>query len=68
MATPKDLTFGANQRSGVQVVYTKSRRALSVRGWYDGFVGIEGGEVSLATFLNRLGITAQDCARALTDA
>ena len=46
--------------SGIRVSYTKSRRALELSGWFDHFVGIEGGEVGLAEFLSALGVSDRD--------
>jgi len=56
----------AGDRSGIEVVYVKSRRLIRVSGWYDSFVGIDGFEKSLADFLTELGITESDVHRALT--
>lgn len=51
--------------SGITITYTKSRRCIYASGYYDIFVGIEGGEISLADFLMGLGITLSDCKKAL---
>jgi hypothetical protein len=50
--------------SGICVTYTKSRRVLPFGGWYDGMVGIEGGEMTLAEFFRSLKTPRKDCERA----
>ena len=50
---------------GISVRYVKSRRVLLIGGWFDGSVGIEGGEVPLSEFLKGLDITRLDCLAAL---
>lgn len=51
-------------RSGIDVNYVKSRKMVYISGWYDGIVGIEGGEFTLQEFFNKLGITEKDCREA----
>ncbi|MDO8670188.1 MAG: hypothetical protein Q7O66_02015 [Dehalococcoidia bacterium] len=48
------------EHSGMEITYTKSRRVLYIGGWYDDFVGIQGEEISLADFFERLGITRKE--------
>jgi hypothetical protein len=40
-------------RSGIRIDVNKGRRTLSIGGWYDTYVGIESGEISLDE-INRL--------------
>lgn len=42
--------------SGVDITYIKSRKILSIGGWYDGGVGIENVEIPLSEFCKLLGI------------
>jgi len=63
----RTLFVNRGPRVGIDIRYVKSRRVLQIGGWYDSIVGIEGGEVALGEFLRGLGITAQDCAKALKD-
>lgn len=44
------------QSSGIQVEYIKSRDVLNISGFYDNFVGIEGTEISVKDFCDKLGI------------
>lgn len=37
-----------SDRSGIQLTLNKSRGTISLFGWYDSFVGIEGGEIALS--------------------
>ncbi len=53
------IIFGS-ERSGIEITYTKTRKSLYVFGWYDTCTGIEGGEISLEHFLDRLGIPTKD--------
>ncbi len=56
---PEDAT-----RSGVDITYIKGSQELRIGGWYDGMVGISGGEISLKDFFQKLGITEQCCQKA----
>lgn len=58
---------GANPQygSGISLTYYTTLREVEIAGWYDSFVGIEGERMPLGAFLARLGITLQDCERAL---
>ena len=51
--------------SGIEIAYTRSVKDLYFYGWYDTFVGIEGGKIKLECFLKELGITLKDCQKAL---
>lgn len=64
MSKPKTI-YSSDGRSGVDVTYIRSRRELRMGGWYDSFVGIEPFTLSLGDFLRRLGITLDDCRKAL---
>ena len=44
--------------SGITIEYVKSRDVFYISGWYDSFVGIEGGVLTRAEFEERLGIPA----------
>lgn len=45
-------------------MWTKTAQRLNINGWYDSFVGIEGDEMSLREFFDKLGITLKDCEKA----
>lgn len=49
---------------GIDITHIKSTNTLRIGGWYDGCVGISGGELHLADFFSRLGITEKDCKQA----
>jgi len=56
---PKEIIFPemeGRQSSGIQVEYTKSRDVLYISGYYDDCVGIQGTELSVKDFCDRLGI------------
>lgn len=55
---PRDATS-----SGISVEWTKSSDKLYISGWYDGCVGIEGQEFSLAAFLLKLGIGEKEVSK-----
>ena len=56
--------FGADHgRSGISVRYTRRRLAISISGWYDGMVGIEGETLPLVDFLARIGVSTKDLMR-----
>jgi len=58
--TPKKLVFPETkhyQSSAVEIAYIKSRDVLWISAFYDsGFCGIEGTEISIKDFCERLGI------------
>ena len=56
MAEPKVIQFGDESNSGIVIRYIKRRDTLSFFGWYDHFVGIEGGEIPFKYFCKQLGI------------
>ena len=61
MAKPKKLFLPEDaDHSGIDIAYTKSTNTLAIGGWYDGCVGISGGEMHLAKFFSKLGITEKD--------
>ncbi len=45
-----------NWCSGIDITYIKSRKVLSIGGWYDDFVGIQSVEIPLDKFCELLGI------------
>lgn len=51
--------------SGVDVEYHKTKRMLSIGGWYDHVVGIPATQIPLGEFLRGLGVTKEDCIKAL---
>lgn len=55
MANPKSIEYG-NQSSGIKITYVKSRDTLEFFGWFDHYVGIEGGEIKFKDFCKQLGI------------
>lgn len=65
MAKPKKLYLPEDaMHDGIDITYTKSTNTLRIGGWYDGCVGISGGELHLADFFSKLGIAEKDCAQA----
>ena len=64
---PKTVYFSPGDRSGISVVWWKTTGRLSFGGWYDSMVGIEGENVTLREFFDRLGITEKDCQKAFKD-
>jgi hypothetical protein len=66
----KEAYFCVSDHSheGISIRWTRSRGALYVSGWYDGFVGIQGEEVPLREFLQRIGITEADVRKAFKEA
>jgi hypothetical protein len=62
---PKRLDLTDSYRhSGIDITWTPSAQRLDVGGWYDTFVGLETHSLTLRQFLNELGITEKDCAKA----
>jgi hypothetical protein len=51
-------------RSGIDITWTPSAQRLSIAGWYDTCVGIDGDAMTLREFFDKLGITEKDCAKA----
>ena len=56
MSEPRRVEFGTNQSAGIRIEYIQRRKILYIRGWFDHFVGIEGGEIALVEFCKQLGI------------
>ena len=52
------------KRIGISIQWTRSAQRLDIGGWYDSFVWLDGGTVSLREFFDRLGITEKDCQKA----
>lgn len=50
--------------SGIDITWTKTTQRITIGGWYDGCVGIEGESLTLREFFNRLGITEKDIRKA----
>ena len=63
---PIEKKLGSD-RAGISVTYTKNSKILSISGWYDTNVGIEGDYLTLAEFFDKLGITEKDCEKAFFD-
>ena len=62
---PKNFYLPPNcNSSGIEVRWTKSAQRIDISGWYNSFVGLEGGSLSLKEFFDKLGITEQDCKKA----
>ena len=55
MGQPKRIELG-DSSSGIAIEYIKSRKTLYIFGWYDHFVGIEGHEINIDEFCEKLGI------------
>ena len=61
MGKPRQIVISDSWgHSGISIEYTKCRRELYFFGWYDSYVGIEGGAMTLCDFLDTLGITLKD--------
>jgi hypothetical protein len=56
---PKTLNLG-NDNSGITITWTPSASRLDISGYFDEFVGIEGGSFTLAEFFRALGIIEKD--------
>lgn len=62
---PKSLYFHPEySNSGIEVRWTPSAQRIDISGWYDSFVGIQGGSMNLKEFFDKLGITEKDCKKA----
>lgn len=67
MAKPRKIYLPEDARySGIDIAYIKSANTLRIGGWYDGMVGISGGEMHLADLFSKLGITEKDCKQAFS--
>lgn len=66
MSQFRELCLG-DGHNGINVLYARQQRELTVYGWYDEARSLEGGEVSLGDFLRELGITLEDCRKALAE-
>ncbi len=72
---PKTLSLPPNVRnkwgslpsSGVEITWTPSADRIDISGWYDGFVHIQGGSMSLREFFDALGIDMQNCKSAFKE-
>lgn len=63
MARHQFLT--SEKYAGVDVTYDKRDQTVTLSGWYDTHVGIAPETVTLARFLRALGVTVEDCRKAL---
>jgi len=45
------IYIGDSKFSGIDITINKKNRSFYVSGWYDSFVGIEGGEILLDDFI-----------------
>jgi hypothetical protein len=63
---PKTLNLG-NNNSGITVTWTPSASRLDISGYFDEFVGIEGGSFTLSEFFRKLGITEKDVRKAFKE-
>lgn len=61
------ITFSEHDSSGITVSYVKSRESLSIHGWFDHFVGIEGGSISFVEFCKALGVEKKTLMKALEE-
>jgi glycogen debranching enzyme len=50
---------------GIDITYTKSRKTISIGGWFDSIVGIENQEFSLKDFIELSGIPKKDLAEVI---
>lgn len=55
MGKIKRIEIGSSN-SGIVIEYIKSRKTLSIWGYYDDCAGIEGKEITLLDFMEQLGI------------
>ena len=62
----KPAYFGKSERAGIDIEFTRKSGIVRVGGWYDSMVGIEGEEMPLREFLDRIGISEKDCKRAFS--
>lgn len=53
-----------HESSGLSVTWTPSASRLDFGGWFDTFVGIEGGSITLVEFCRALGVTPKQLRKA----
>jgi hypothetical protein len=53
--------------SGITIEWFKTSQRLDIYGYYDTYVGIEGGSLTLRQFFDLFGITEKDCAKAFRE-
>lgn len=58
---PKTLYISEFDCEGVDITYYKTKRELTIGGWYDSIVGIPCRRMPLREFFDELGITEKDC-------
>jgi len=62
----QQLSFhNESKHSGIQVSYVKSKEVLDFFGWYDGFIGIEGGRISFVDLCRSLDIEKKTLKKAI---
>ena len=54
-----------NNLSGISITYTPTKQRLDISGYYDKYCGIESTSMTLLEFFNMLGITEEQCKKAL---
>ena len=64
---PASFVSSEDSHAGIDIIWTRSSRRLSVCGWYDSMVDIEGETVRDVEFFQRIGMTAADLRRAAND-
>jgi hypothetical protein len=63
---PRTIKLG-NDNTGITITWTPSASRLDISGYFDEFVGIEGGSFTLAEFFKELGITEKDIRKAFKE-
>lgn len=63
----QQITFSRYDTNGITLRYIKTREELDFYGWYDHFVGIEGGSISFVEFCKLLGIEAKTLRKAIKE-
>jgi hypothetical protein len=63
---PRTIKLG-NDNTGITITWTPSASRLDINGYFDEFVGIEGGSFTLAEFFKDLGITEKDVRKAFKE-
>jgi DNA-binding transcriptional regulator PaaX len=63
---PRTIKLG-NDNTGITITWTPSASRLDISGYFDDFVGIEGGSFTLAEFFKELGITEKDVRKAFKE-
>uniref|UniRef100_A0A6M3LNY8 Uncharacterized protein n=2 Tax=viral metagenome TaxID=1070528 RepID=A0A6M3LNY8_9ZZZZ len=63
------LTFRPDytDNHGIDIQYTKKTESLHFFGWYDGFVGIPGGDINFIEFCKKLGVKKSTLKKAINE-